>query len=61
VHEEAVHLSPNEAKSAYSVSPDEDLNDTPLAVVIDMTPRYQAAMPGALVVVDRFHLLRQAN
>jgi transposase len=47
------------------VPPDEDLNDTPLAVVIDVTPRYQAAieaaMPGALVVVDRFHLLRQAN
>jgi transposase len=36
-----------------------------LAVVIDMTPRYRAAikaaMPGALVVVDRFPLLRQAN
>jgi transposase len=62
---EAATFSPEEAKDAYWTPPEEDLNDTPLAVVIDMTPRYraaiEAAMPDALVVVDRFHLLRQAN
>lgn len=63
VPEEDRELSTEDIKKKYSAAL--EVEQGPFTVVIDMTARYksavEAALPEATIVVDRFHIVRQAN
>ncbi len=57
--------SVEEIKEEYAAEMRMEMEEKPLVVVIDMTPRYRDAikkkLPGATIVVDRYHITRRAN